>query len=57
MAKTKSDLLKGIPYICKLPEKGWAPEKISDELDKLMGLGDMKGSNSQLNTILMDKIR
>jgi hypothetical protein len=43
MAKTKSDRLKGIPYMCQLPEKGWSPQKISDELDILMGLGDLKG--------------
>ena len=43
MAESKHDRLKGIPYICKLPEKGWTPQKISDELDIIMGLGDLKG--------------
>ena len=46
MAETKSERLQGIPYMCQLPEKGWSPQKISDELDILMGLGDLKGKVS-----------
>ena len=43
MARTKSERLNGVPYICILPENGWSPQKISQELDMLMGLGDLKG--------------
>ena len=52
MAVSKAGHLKGIPYMCKLPEKGWSPQKISDELDILMGLGNLKGkfySNIQVS--------
>ena len=45
MAKTKLDRLKGSPYICELPPHGWTPQEISDELDNIMGLGDLKGNN------------
>ena len=38
MAESKQKNLKGMPYMCQLPEKGWSPKKISDELDILMGL-------------------
>ena len=43
MARTKSKNLNGMPYMCNLPEEGWSRTKISQELDKLMGLGDLKG--------------
>ena len=35
--------LKGMSYLCELPEKGWDSQKIYDRIDTTIGLGDLKG--------------
>ena len=39
--------LKGMSYLCELPEKGWDSQKIYDRIDTTIGLGDLKGKESQ----------
>ena len=43
MAEDKRVRLKGMSYLCQLPENGWDSQKIYDRLDASMGLGDLKG--------------
>ena len=45
--------LKGMSYLCELPEKGWDSQKIYDRIDTTIGLGDLKGKKSWLKQNLI----
>ena len=55
LSKTMGDLkadadkqLKGLEYYRDIPEVGWDQAKIVAEIEKLMGLGDYKVTNTYL---------
>ena len=52
MSEDKLRRLKGIPYLCELPEKGWDSEKIYNQVDTTIGLGDLKGNFGGKMTIV-----